>query len=58
VRSSDETAALSTSTFSSSKDGSEEAEVTIFTEERLRQQRETEERDNIVRRFRKALSGD
>jgi hypothetical protein len=58
VRSSDETAALSTSTFSSSKDGSEEAEVTIFTEERLRQQREAEERDNIVRRFRKALSGD
>jgi hypothetical protein len=46
-------------TYSLSKDESgEEAEVTILTAEGLRQRREAEERDNIVRRFRKALSGD
>jgi hypothetical protein len=35
-----------------------EAEVTIHFPEGLREQREAEERDSIVRRFRKALSGD
>jgi hypothetical protein len=45
-------------THSPSKDGAEEAEVTILSAEGLKQRREAEERDSIVRRFRKALSGD
>jgi hypothetical protein len=45
-------------TYSPSKVSGEEAEVTIVSVEGLKQRREAEERDNIVRRFRKALSGD
>ena len=45
-------------TYSPSKVSGEEAEVTIVSAEDLKQRREAEERDNIVRRFRKALSGD
>jgi hypothetical protein len=45
-------------TYSPSDAADEEAEVTIISAERLRQRRETEERAGIVRRFRKALSGD
>jgi hypothetical protein len=36
----------------------EEAEVTIVSAERLKQMREADKRSGIVRRFRKALSGD
>ena len=36
----------------------EEAEVTIVTVEQLKEMRAAEERAGIVRRFRKALSGD
>ncbi len=45
-------------TYSPSKVSGEEAEVTIVSAENLKQRREAEERDDIVRRFRKALSGD
>ena len=45
-------------TYSPSDASDEEAEVTIITADGLRQRRETEERAGIVRRFRKALSGD
>jgi hypothetical protein len=45
-------------TYSPSKVSSEEAKVTIVSAEDLKQRREAEERDDIVRRFRKALSGD
>ena len=45
-------------TYSPSKVSSEEAEVTIVSAEDLKQRREAEERGDIVRRFRKALSGD
>jgi len=54
----DEAADASGRMFPSPRDAGEEAEVTIVSAERLRQRRETEERDDIVRRFRKALSGD
>ena len=45
-------------TYSPSDASDVEAEVTIITADGLRQRRETEERAGIVRRFRKALSGD
>ena len=45
-------------TYSPSKVSGEEAEVTIVSAEDLKQRREAEERGDIVRRFRKALSGD
>jgi hypothetical protein len=44
--------------FSPAEHSGVEAEVTIHSPEGLRAQREAEERANIVRRFRKALSGD
>ena len=44
--------------FASPMSPSEEAEVTIVSVESLKQRREAEERAGIVRRFRKALSGD
>ena len=44
--------------FSPAGSGGEEAEVTIFSPDGAREHREAEERANIVRRFRKALSGD
>jgi len=45
-------------TYSPSKVSGEEAEVTIVSAEDLKQRRDAEERGDIVRRFRKALSGD
>jgi hypothetical protein len=45
-------------TYSPSDATDEEAEVTIVSVEHLRQRRAAEERAGIVRRFRKALSGD
>jgi hypothetical protein len=58
LRSLDEVPAPPGETYSPSRDSGEEAEVTIVSAEGLRQRRQVEERDNIVRRFRKALSGD
>lgn len=58
LRSLDEAPAPPGETYSPSKVSGEEAEVTIVSTEGLKQRREVEERDNIVRRFRKALSGD
>jgi hypothetical protein len=58
LRSLEEPTAPPAETYSPSKDSGEEAEVTIVSVEGLRQRREAEERDDIVRRFRKALSGD
>jgi hypothetical protein len=43
---------------SPSDTAAEEAEVTIISADGLRQRREADERAGIVRRFRKALSGD
>jgi hypothetical protein len=58
LRSLDEAPAPPGETYSPSKLSGEEAEVTIVSVEGLKQRREAEERGNIVRRFRKALSGD
>jgi hypothetical protein len=58
LRSLDEPAAPAGEAFYPSRDSGEEAEVTIISAEGVKQRRETEERDHIVRRFRKALSGD
>jgi hypothetical protein len=58
LRSLEEEPAPPGETYSPSKVSGEEAEVTIVSAENLKQRREAEERDDIVRRFRKALSGD
>ena len=58
LRSLDEAPEPPATTYSPSDAADEEAEVTIVSVEDLRQRREAEERAGIVRRFRKALSGD
>jgi hypothetical protein len=58
LRSLEEEPASRAESYSPSTDSGEEAEVTIVSAEGLRQRREAEERNTIVRRFRKALSGD
>jgi hypothetical protein len=58
LRSQNEEPEPTSATYTPSDASDEEAEVTIISAESLKQRRESQERAGIVRRFRKALSGD
>jgi ABC-type Na+ efflux pump permease subunit len=58
LRSLGEAPGLTAATYLASGVAEEEAEVTIVSVESLKQRRESDARAGIVRRFRKALSGD